>query len=92
MDSSHTPHGLSLDQGVSPDVHNFDVGRLVKVKSSGDLTGLVQITYEDWLYHKSKWEGQIGVVLSSDIFTSGKVQVLLVEEIVFISKIFLDPI
>lgn len=71
---------------------SFEVGSLVKVRSSEDLRGLVQTTYEDWLYHKSKWEGQVGVLLSSDIFLSGKAQVLLEDEVVYISKIFLETV
>ena len=57
--------------------------------SHHEVQGLVQTTYEDWLYHKSKWEGQIGTVVLSDIYLSGKVQVLLQNEVATVSKVFL---
>lgn len=70
-------------------IHDLRVGDLVRVVHADEVRGLVQTTYEDWLYHKSKWEGQVGTVVSFDPFLNGKAQVLLQNEIAYISKTFL---
>lgn len=89
---SFSKRQLELNSSAAFANRSLEAGSLVKIKSSEDLRGLVQTTYEDWLYHKSKWEGQVGVLLSCDIFLSGKAHVLLADEVVCISKIFLETV
>jgi hypothetical protein len=55
-----------------------------------ELQGPRQYTYEDWLGHKSKWDDQIGTVISSDLYLKRKVQVSLPDEDAYVSKIFLE--
>ena len=70
--------------------HEFKPGELVRIVKADEVRGLVQSTYEDWLYHKSKWDDQIGTVISSDLYRNGKVQVSLPDEVIYVSKIFLE--
>ena len=70
--------------------HEFKPGELVRIMKAEELRGLVQSTYEDWLYHKAKWDDQIGTVISSDLYLNGKVQVSLPDEVAYVSKIFLE--
>ena len=40
--------------------YEFKPGELVRIVKADEVRGLVQSTYEDWLYHKAKWDNQIG--------------------------------
>lgn len=71
-------------------IHSLKAGDLVKVLNSEDVKGLVQATYEDWLHHKPEWTGQVGTVISFDIYLNGKVLVCFQNELAYVSKIFLE--
>jgi hypothetical protein len=70
--------------------YNFKPGELVRILKSKDLHHLVKSSYEDWLCHKTDWDDQLGIVISSDAYLNGKVQVSLPGEVIYISKIFLE--
>jgi len=69
---------------------NFAPGDLVRIIDANIFTGQIQNTYEAWLSHRPEWNNQVGTVIFSDIYLTGKAQVFLSGDVIHVSKTFLE--